>query len=195
MSRSIVTTNNLVDFLTSLDAAFGLPGTVHLIGETSQVLEGWRRWTTEIELCSTVRRSDRPAFNQALREVAEAAGVSVNDEHPSDVIPLPEGHADRALATSTQLGLTLDVLHFDPYSVAFRFLARGSEPDYHLALNYIHHDWIVLETMHDLLEGLLPAFSFSTIQQDPAEFRRRYGGLMQMVKTLAPGVTHRPTPV
>ncbi len=195
MGHSIVNQDRLRDFLRGLDSRFGHPGSVHLIGETSQVLEGWRRYTTEVELTSAVRKSDRTAFNAALREAAQAVGIRVNDEHPADVVPLPADHEARSVPVSEDLGLTLDVRHFDPYSVAIRFIARGSEPDYHLALGYIHHGWIDVETMDSLLDDLLPEFSFSTIQQDPAEFRRRYGGLMQMIGTLDPGKTHRPTPV
>jgi hypothetical protein len=81
------------------------------------------------------------------------------------------------------------VYHFDPYSVAFRFIARGDEPDYHLVLSFLEHGWIRMDEMDALLSGLLPRFSFETIQQDPAEFRRRYKGLRQMWLAARPQTT------
>ena len=65
-------------------------------------------------------------------------------------------------------------------SVSYRCVARGGELDYKVVLDYLEHGWILEGEMIERLELLLPEFSFDTIQQDPAEFRRRMGGLWQM---------------
>lgn len=195
MARSLLTRRDVVDFLQRLDADFAQEGSVYLIGETTQLMEGWRSWVPRIEMTSVVARSHRARFNEAVRQAASALDLAVSDEGPGEVIPLPSGHQHRARTLSQPLDLTLDVAHFDPYSVSFRFIARGMEPDYHLVLAYLKHGWVELDTMEALLEGLLPEFTFDTIQQDPAEFRRRYIGLLQMARSIEPGVTFRPTPV
>jgi hypothetical protein len=79
--------------------------------------------------------------------------------------------------------------------VAFRFIARGDEPDYHLVLTYVEHGWITLEEMKARLAALLPRFTAETIQQDPAEFRRKYKGLLQMSEAVRARATHRSTRV
>lgn len=187
----LVSRATLLDFLNRLDEEFGRPGRLYLVGETSQVFEGWKDWTAHAECTAAVAEADRLAFDAALQHAQEEVGIQVIEEHPGDLIPLPDGYEARARPIVTA-GRHLALYHFDPYSVAFRFIARGDEPDYHLVLQYLHHGWVTIETMETLLAALLPRFSLQTIQQDPAEFRRKYKGLLQMWKALRPGVVHRP---
>ena len=177
MSRFLVTREAIVDFLHTLQSNYPGAGKVYLIGETSQVLEGGRKWTDAIDLCAAV--DDRARFHKSLTAAAREINVRVREEDPRDVIPLPQGRSGRERAVDPDS--PLQIWHYDPYSVAFRFLARGDEPDYHMVLTYIQQGWIVVEEMTRLLDELMPQFSMETIQQDPAEFRRRYKGLLQMV--------------
>lgn len=195
MKESYVTRAILVDFLAGLDREFGRPGRLYLIGETSQVFEGWRPWSPRIEVAADVASEDRGDFSRVTRDLAEELGVSAIDEWPGDVIPLPEGYEERARPAAAAVPGRLALYHFDPYSIAFRFIARGDEPDYHLVLTYLEHGWITVEEMKERLSALLPAFTAETIQQDPAEFRRKYKGLLQMWETVRPRTTHRSTPV
>jgi hypothetical protein len=176
---NFVTAETLRTFIHQLDGAFGRPGQIYLIGETSQVWEGWRRWTDQVQIWVDVEQADRSALESALTAVAAQLGLTVVDESPGDIIPLPTGFARRSrpIAAGTT---SLDVCHFDPYSVSIRFLARGDEPDYHLAVSYLEHGWIETDTMERLLDEVLPSFSYRTRQQDAAELRRRYKGLWQM---------------
>jgi hypothetical protein len=196
MTSAYVTRPLLLDFIARLDREFGRPGRLYLVGETSQVFEGWRPWAPRIEFTAEVASDDRGAFSQVAGSVAEELGVSAIDECPGDVIPLPEGHEARARAAAAGAAPKHLVLyHFDPYSVAFRFIARGDEPDYHLVLTYVEHGWITLEEMKERLAALLPRFTAETIQQDPAEFRRKYKGLLQMSEAVRARATHRSTRV
>ncbi len=188
-----VTRPILLDFLARLDAAFARPGRLYLIGETTHLFEGWRSWIEQVECCAEVAPDDREAFDQAMHAVAADLGIAVLVEAPGDLIPLPDGFETRHRpidGPTTHLRLH----HFDPYSLAFRFIARGDEPDYHLVLTYLDHGWLSFEEMEARLAALLPRFSLETIQQDPAEFRRKYKGLLQMWHAVRPGTTHRPTP-
>jgi hypothetical protein len=185
----------LADFIARLDREFGRPGRLYLVGETTQVFEGWRPWAPRIEFTADVASEDRGAFSRVARGLAEELGVSVIDEWPGDVIPLPEGYEGRARPSAGSVPKHLALYHFDPYSVAFRFIARGDEPDYHLVLTYLEHGWITVEEMKERLSALLPRFTAETIQQDPAEFRRKYKGLLQMWEGVRPRTTHRSTRV
>lgn len=181
-------------FFTRLDAAFGRSARIYLIGETTQVMEGWRRWTSQVEFTAEIAREDRAVFDKAVEKAREALGIEVLEEHPGDLIPLPDGYRERALAVRGDFARRMKIYHFDPYSAAFRFIARGDEPDYHIVLMYLNRGWITEGKLDALLTELLPKFSLETIQQDPAEFRRKYKGLKQMWQALRPGMVHRPTP-
>jgi hypothetical protein len=194
MIQPCVTSNTLGEFISRLDAAFARPGRVFLIGESTHVYEGWRAWTRHIEFTADVNIEDRREFSGIVATLRADLGVPVFEESPADVIPLPDGFEDRARSVrGPATHLTLH--HFDPYSVCFRYIARGDEPDYHLVLTYVEHGWVTLDEMNERLEGLLPRFTCETIQQDSAEFRRKYKGLMQMARAVRAGTTHRPTPV
>jgi hypothetical protein len=200
MRHSYVTREKLFDFIHRLDDAFARPGSLYLIGETTQVFEGWREWTTQVEFTAVVPPADQDHFARMLADVKEQFGVNVFDEFPGDVIPLPQGYDQRARPVSSSpfdvtVARHLSLYHFDPCSVAFRFVARGDEPDYHLVLVYVERGWLSVDEMDARLADLLPRFSMRTIQQDPAEFRRKYDGLLQMLRAVPARTTHRPTPV
>lgn len=188
MSR-LVTYPILDEFLQRIAHSFAGEGAVYLIGETSQVFQSWRGWTAQIDLSSDT--SDADHFASVCAVTARSMDVKVSDEFPGDLIPLPAGYESRSRSAGA-FG-QLDVRHFDPYSTAFRFIARGDEPDYHLVLTYLKHNWIQMDKMDQLLSQLLPHFSMDTIQQDPAEFRRKYKGLLQMANSIEPGTVHRHT--
>jgi hypothetical protein len=180
MTRFYVDQATIRAFLHQLNKAFNKPGRLYLTGETSQVVAGWRRWTERLEMASQLALEDEDAFRDTVDRLAAEIEVEVLDESPGDVIPLPTGHEARMRPVKESPGDPLQVYHFDPYSVAFRLIARGDEPDYRAVIAYLEHGWLQVDEMNRLLTGLLPQFTSETIQQDPAEFRRKYRGLLQM---------------
>lgn len=176
---NFVTPESLRAFVDRLDRAYGRAGVVYLIGQTSLVWEGWRRWTDQIDIWCDVAEPDRPALESAMTSIAAEMGVAVVDESPGEVIPLPSGCFERARAVEAGTE-HIRIKHFDPYAVSIRFLARGDEPDYHLGVSYLEHGWMDTKTIEHLLDEVLPSLSYLTRQQDAAELRRRYKGLWQM---------------
>jgi hypothetical protein len=171
------------NFFQAVDGQFERPATIYLVGETSQLFEGWQRWITHLDFFCNAAESEQSNLNTILTDVAESMGINIVVEFPGDVVPLPEGYDSRSRAlteTDWAATLKLDFLHFDPYSVSFRFIARGGQTDYDLVLRYLENGWINQPELEARLEKLLPEMTFETIQQDPAEFRRRYAGLMQL---------------
>ena len=197
MTGSLVTRFVLQDFLAAAAHSYaasapeqGRAGRLLLLGETSQVLEGWRSWTDAVRLYADV--AYRPEWDAAAVRTAAQFGVAIEQEFPGDLIPLPAGAEQRHRPVRDLPNSGLSLWHFDPYSVAFRHVARGDEPDYHIVLAYMKYGWIEREEMDERLTALLPDFSMETIAQDPAEFRRKYKGLLQMGERLEPGTVHRP---
>lgn len=197
MTGSLVTRFVLQDFLAAAAHSYaasapeqGLAGRLLLLGETSQVLEGWRSWTDAVRLYADV--AYRPEWDAAAARTAAQFGVAIEQEFPGDLIPLPAGAEQRHRPVRDLPDSGLSLWHFDPYSVVFRHVARGDEPDYHIVLAYMKYGWIEREEMDERLTALLPEFSMETIAQDPAEFRRKYKGLLQMGERLEPGTVHRP---
>jgi hypothetical protein len=177
----------LLNFIRKLFQTFNGSGDVYLIGETTQLFEGWRAWVDEIEFTSEIPPEDKADFSESIKKCSFELNSKIVNESLADIIPLPQGFQDRMrqIKGINQLGLIsetnkLKLFHYDPYSVAFRFIARGDEEDYQLVINYLKHGWLTVEKMDSLLSELLPHFSFETIQQDPAEFRRKYKGLQQI---------------
>jgi len=198
----LVTRHELSRLLQALESGLDQPARLFVAGEASLVLEGWREWTDRVVYAAA--DTNPPGFEPALERAAAQTGVTVEHEPPADVIPLPEGFEARArVANGWREARTetagpgsaaahaaasqplLRVLHYDPYSVAFRLIARGDEPDYHVVLAFLEHGWLVPEEMDRLLAELLARFSTRTLAQDPAEFRRKYKGLLQMWRARA----------
>ena len=122
-------------------------------------------------------------LGEAVREAARALGVDVVWESPADVIPLPAGWEERSLPATIGQGGTgnaLELRHFDPYSVVLRLIARGDEPDYVAALEYVLHGWVEPARLEGLLAEVVPRMTNQTLAQDPAEFRRKFKGLRQL---------------
>jgi hypothetical protein len=74
----------------------------------------------------------------------------------------------------------VEIRHFDPYSVVLRLIARGDEPDYVAALQYVLHGWVEPARLEGLLGEVVPRMTNETLAQDPAEFRRKFKGLRQL---------------
>ena len=170
------------------------PARLYLVSRTSHLAEGWCDRVPALELAGDGGRTE---LAEAVREAGRALGVDVVWESPADVIPLPAGWEERSLtatigqsdpgnalepgvpAARTLRG-GVEVRHFDPYSVVLRLIARGDEPDYVAALEYVLHGWVQPARLEGLLSEVVPRMTNQTLAQDPAEFRRKFKGLRQL---------------
>lgn len=177
----MITRPAIYEFVAALEERLSSPARLYLVGESSLVVEGWREWTDQ--LVYAAQGVDRTELQQSIELVAAQRQLRILCESPAEVVPLPEGHERRAqgweIAGRSSPAL-LKLYHFDPYSTAIRLIARGDEPDYMVVLVFLRQGWIQFSELDRLLAELLPQFSTETIQQDPAEFRRKYKGLRQM---------------
>lgn len=149
---------------------------------TSHLAEGWRDRVPHLELAGD--SGGAGVLADAVREAGAALDLSVVWESPVDVIPLPPGWSERARpvrAGVSGAGAPLEILHFDPYSVVLRLVARGDEPDYVAALEYQRRGWVDLAQLETELAAVVPRFTSETLAQDPAELRRKFRGLRQLI--------------
>jgi len=141
-------------------------------------------WANALAIIATIAGALGMDFGLTPEVQAEiaVAGIAVAIEHPADVIPLAEDAASRARRVTGfhRDDAPLQIRHFDPYTTSIRFIARGDEPDYDLVVSFLEMGWIDMSGLDDEIRKLLPRFSFDTIQQDPAEFRRKFKGLTQI---------------
>jgi len=173
----------LAELSTLIDAVrrdVAAPARLYLVSRTSHLAEGWCDRVPALELAGDGGPADP---GEAVREAGRALGVHVIWESPADVIPLPAGWEERSLAATIgqkDKANPLEVRHFDPYSVVLRLIARGDEPDYVAALEYVLHGWVVPAQLEGLLSEVVPRMTNQTLAQDPAEFRRKFKGLRQL---------------
>ena len=166
------------------------PARLYLVSRTSHLAEGWRDRVPAFELAGEAGSAE---LGEAVRDAARALGVELVWESPADVIPLPAGWEERSLGAEAlakaarpamidQGGTVspLELRHFDPYSVVLRLIARGDEPDYVAALEYVRHAWVEPARLEGLLGEVVPRMTSRTLAQDPAEFRRKFKGLRQL---------------
>jgi hypothetical protein len=156
------------------------PARLYLVSRTSHLAEGWCDRVPAFELAGDAGGAE---LGEAVREAGRALGVDLVWESPADVIPLPVGWEERsrpAMIGQGGTGNALELRHFDPYSVVLRLIARGDEPDYVAALQYVLHEWVEPPRLEGLLGEVLPRMTSQTLAQDPAEFRRKFKGLRQL---------------
>jgi hypothetical protein len=187
MQQTYVQRATIEEFLARLRSVFTRPARLYLVAETTQVFEGWRERTARLEFAAEIAPEDRAVFDRAIAALRREMGIEVFEESPRDVIPLPAGYESRTRVAIDRNGSHLEVYHFDPYSVAFRAIARGDEPDYQIVLAFLRHGWMNMAEMLAMMDDLLPQFTSETIQQDPAEFRRKFRGLQQMWRAAQAG--------
>jgi len=161
-------------------ATVGKPARLYLVSRTSHLAEGWCDRVPAFELAGDPGRAE---LGEAVREAGRALGVDLVWESPADVIPLPAGWEERsrpAMIGQGGTGNALELRHFDPYSVVLRLIARGDEPDYVAALEYVLHEWVEPARLEGLLAEVVPRMTNQTLAQDSAEFRRKFKGLRQL---------------
>jgi hypothetical protein len=157
--------------------ALATPRRMYLVNATSHIALGWRDSVPRFELAGD------PPLAETVRNAAGALGIDVLWESPADIVPPPAGWEERSRPVeAAALGNEppLELRHFDPYSVVLRLIARGDEPDYLNALEFLRHGWVAMPRLEGLIAEMLPSMNSGTLAQDPAEFRRKFKGLRQV---------------
>jgi hypothetical protein len=168
---------DLVAMIAAARERAAAPATLYLVSRTSHLAESWCDRVPTLELAGNAE------LGEALRATSRTLGIGLVWESPADVIPLPAGWEERSLPAAiapANSGSAFEIRHFDPYSVVLRLVARGDEPDYVAALEYVLHGWVEPARLESLLGEVVPRMTSETLAQDPAEFRRKFKGLRQL---------------
>ena len=172
--------SELVALIGAVRRRIAAPARLYLVCRTSHLAEGWCDRVPAFELAGGAGGAE---LGEAVREAGRVLGLGLVWESPADVIPLPAGWEERSRPATIEQGNAvhaLELSHFDPYSVVLRLIARGDEPDYVAALQYVLHGWVEPARLEGLLGEVLPRMTNQTLAQDPAEFRRKFKGLRQL---------------
>ncbi len=126
-------------------AGTAAPGLLYMVGRTSHLAERWTDFAPRLVLAGD--QDADPAVREAATSIGAEMGLEVVWESPADVIPLPARWRQRARPAPAAIRWRqgcLDVMHFDPYSVVLRLIARGDESDYVESVEYVTRGWVRL---------------------------------------------------
>ncbi len=173
--RPPVDRQRIIYFLQNLGQRFRKPGRVFLVGGTTLVFEGFRTQTLDVDLSFEVAEQDHGEFIRAVRALKDELAINVEEASPEDFIPLPEGYQGRAQFVG-RFG-TLDVYHFDVYSVALSKIERGLDADFADVLALLEAGWLDFATLSRYFAEILPQVGERSLKEDPQEFQRKFAYL------------------
>jgi hypothetical protein len=159
-------------FLERLGKCYRHPGTLYLVGGTSLLLVARKESTFDIDVQFDVASDHLTEFIRCLRQVSRELGFPVEQASPDQFIPLPAGFENRRQFIG-RYG-SLDVFHFDFYSVALAKIHRGNEKDYADVVSMISTGLIDLQQLESYLEQILPSYEDFSPNADSAIFRRKF---------------------
>lgn len=167
-----ITAQALEDFLTQLGNCYRHPGRLYLVGGSSLILVTAKVSTLDIDLQYDIPDEYQAVFIRCLRELSRQHQLSVEQASPDQFIPLPQGYQNRHQFIG-RYG-SLDVFHFDFYSVALSKLSRGNEKDFDDVIQMVAQHLITLSQLRKQFQEVLPQFESFGLRNDPEDFARNF---------------------
>ena len=167
-----ITAQGLKEFLEQLGRCYRYPGRIYLAGGSSLILVAAKVSTLDIDLQFEAPAEHQAALIRCLREIGRQRKVPVEQASPDQFIPLPQGYRDRHQFIE-RYG-SLDVFHFDFYSVALSKLHRGNEKDFADVIQMVRTGLIELSQLRDNFQEILPQLELFRIGADPQDFERNF---------------------
>ena len=167
-----ITAPVLQGFLEDLGRRFRYPGRLYLVGGTSLILVDAKVSTLDVNVKIEVSAEHKDELVRCLRETGRQSQLSVEQASPDQYIPLPRGHEGRHRFVG-RFG-SLDVFHFDFYSVALSKLLRGNEKDYEDVVQMVWTNLIALEQLQLYFFEVLPQLETFRVGADPEEFESNF---------------------
>jgi hypothetical protein len=172
MSETSVDAQALETFLLRLGQCFRHPATLYLVGGTSLLLAANKTSTFDIDLRFSTDHRYHAEFIRCLRTVSRDLGAPVELASPEQFIPLPAGFENRRLYIG-RYG-SLDVFHFDFYSMALAKIHRGNEKDFDDVVRMVQAGLVDMTALEMYLLEILPEYEFYQPSADPALFQRKF---------------------
>lgn len=170
--RQNVNAARIEEFLHTLGKEVNFACTLYLVGGTSLVYFGLRNQTIDIDLSFEVGDKYHQDLINIIRRLKEKMDLNVEEANPGDFIPLPSGWKERSIFIR-RFG-SVDVFHFDLYSVALSKIERGNEVDLEDVVALVQNGKISWETLRTFYEEILPQMGKQSLKQDPARFQRNF---------------------
>ncbi len=172
MAEILVDARTLETFLQRLGQCFHHQAALYLVGGTSLLLAAGKMSTFDIDVQVQTENQHYSQFIRCLRTVSRDLGVPVELASPEQFIPLPAGFQDRRQFVG-RYG-SLDVFHFDFYSIALAKVHRGNEKDFDDVVRMVQTGLISITVLESYLEQILPEYEYHQPSADPATFRRKF---------------------
>ena len=167
-----ITAQSLTNFLEQLGRCYRHPGRIYLVGGSSLILVAAKISTLDIDLKFEVSSEYHSEFIRCLRQLARQLKLPIEQASPDQFIPLPQGYQERHQFIG-RYG-SLDVFHFDFYSVALSKLHRGNEKDYADVIQMVQQNLVKLAQLRDSFQEILPQLELFHISADPQNFERNF---------------------
>lgn len=159
-------------FLERLSIFLERPSTIFLLGGSSLTWRGVKGESIDVDLALAEDEADPIPILDAISSASDFIEANADVMRLNDLLPLPEGYADRA-EPAGKFGL-LTVFHFDPYSVALTKLARSAAKDTRDVGGMIQAGIIDCATLHAHFESVLSRYKRRVTRGDWADFQRKF---------------------
>lgn len=167
-----VTAQTLQDFLEQLGRCYRFPGRLYLVGGSSLILTAAKESTLDIDVQIDVLPEHHDSFIRCLRELSRQHKLSIEAASPDQFIPLPRGYQNRHQFIGRYS--SLEVFHFDFYSVALSKLYRGNEKDFTDVIQMIDQNVIELTRLREYFNEVLPQLESFKISTNPQRFEGNF---------------------
>lgn len=172
MAETLIDAQGLESFLQRLGQCFRHPATLYLVGGTSLLLAAGKTSTFDIDLQFSTDHRYHAEFIRCLRTVSRDLGAPVELASPDQFIPLPAGFENRRQYIG-RYG-SLDVFHFDFYSMALAKIHRGNEKDFDDVIRMLRACLVDITALEMYLSEILPEYEFYQPNADPVLFQRKF---------------------
>lgn len=166
-------------FLSQLSQRFRGAARLYLVGGTTLVYEGFRQQSLDVDIVMEVSDAQHSNLVQAIRGLKDELSINVEEASPADFIPLPAGYEGRHQFVE-RFG-SIDVYHFDLYSVGLSKVERGRAQDFEDVLSLLRAGRLEWQKLVECYNDILPRMGQTSLKQDPSRLARHFDLLKSMV--------------
>ncbi|HRJ45009.1 MAG: hypothetical protein KJZ86_14640 [Caldilineaceae bacterium] len=167
-----ITGHELTGFLNQLARCYRHGGRLYLVGGSSLLLAASKTSTLDVDIKIETTPEHYGEFIRCLRQVSRQLQIPVEEASPDQFIPLPPGYAERHRFIG-RYG-SLDVFHFDFYSMALSKIHRGNEKDFADVTAMISQNLIELARLRSHFEIILPQVASFSLRSSPEDFAAKF---------------------
>ena len=172
-----VTTDSLLLLAEQLGERLATPFRLYLLGGSAMLLLGSPRATKDVDYDLDPSGLDALEPRQILAELAEELRLDLEFVPLAEFVPLPAGFEDRHRVVGRFR--QLELLIFDPYSLALSKIARGFEADLEDVVFLLHRELINMAELRAMFESVLPRAWDADV--DPVEFAQYFDELERLI--------------